>query len=527
MIALLVLLLATSLAAPARAQDSAAPGEPDIVLPEVILRIEDFSVERLTGAAPDGEESLPPARELPLPAGEEPLLAEPPAPPPPEGSTGQPAPPQQALSALAELGAGSSNHLFSQVALYGLGEGPRFSLRFLHETMDGMAGQDAGEGFSLRQDELEGALKLRLGKAGLDLDGSLREEDRGLQQQGGSFVSRLVRTGSLGVDLAWPFAEHWTLSGSVDGSFAAQLLTVQTGPAAGLAEQRVSPRLSLELRFPRFWLAVDGRYAFQAYDGQPVHRATVAARFGWELSEAMLLEGTGGWHWSDWSAPEHLIPFDLTLSLTPFPAVSIVASGGYRVEELDVGALLAENPWAVLPDPLLDDHGWFADFTGTLSFLRAFSLQAGAHLSLPREAPWPQSGLSPLDQVQAVRAAVETSLRWTPEQESFLSASWRRELAKHPAFTPGAEIRLEAGAASTKWGAHGSLAIKMGYNPLTPVTLMPELSLGAFFQASEAIRLAAEAEDLLAPFSAGGQRKVWDPFLEPGIRATFKVQINQ
>ncbi len=533
MIALLVL-LAALLAAPAagaQAQDQAAPEEPDIVLPEVILRIEDFSVESLTGAAPGGEESLPPARELPLPAGESPQLAEPPA-PPAEGPEGRPEAPPRTLSAMAELGAGTSNHLFSQVALNSSGTAPRFSLRFLHETLDGLAGEPSGSGYNYRKEELEGALRLALGKASLNLDGSLHEQERGLQEQSAAAVSRLVRTGGLGAELAWPFAEAWTLTAAVDGSFAGELLTVQTGQASGLDELKASPRLSLEVRTPRFWLAVDGRYGYELYEGQKAQRAGALARFGVEISKAARLEGSGGWHWSQYSSPEHLFPFDLTLTLTPNSYLTVAASGGYRVEELDLRRLAEEDPWAAFPVPLLDDHGWFADFTAIFSLQRSFSLQAGLNLDWPRAAPWPDtvqdpSGLYPLIQQEAARAAVQASLRWTPARDSYLAAGWRLEMAQYPDFTPGNQLWLEGGLGSTRWGAHGSLRFMTGYLPTTPAySQTPELSLGAFFQASTAVRLTAELEDLLSPLSQGGQRLDWAPFLAPGIRGTFKVQIN-
>jgi hypothetical protein len=514
------------------AQDQTAPQEPEIVLPEVILRIEDFSVERLSGAAPGGEESLPPARELPLPAGEAPQLAEPPA-PPAEGPEGQPQASQRALSATAELGAGTSNHLFSQVALNSSGTSPRFSLRFLHETLDGLAGEPAGSGYDSRKEELEGALKLGLGKASLALDGSLHEQDRGLQQQSAAVESRLVRTGTLGTELAWPFAEHWTLTASANGSFAGELLTVPSGTASELEELKASPRLSLEVRTPRFWLAVEGRYGYELYERQQANRAGALARFGVEISKAARLEGSGGWHWSQFSSPEHLFPFDLSLTLTPNSYLSVVASGGYRVEELDLRQLAEDDPWVAFPASLLDDHGWFADFTATFSLQRSFSLQAALNLDWPRAAPWPgtsqdASGLYPLDQQAAGRAAVETSLRWTPARDSYLTVGWHMEMAQYPDFSPGNQLWLEGGLASAKWGAHGSLRFATGYLPTTPdFTEVPELSLGgAFFQASTAVRLTAELEDLLSFLCQGGQRPDWPPFLAPGIRGTFKVQIN-
>ena len=141
----------------------------------------------------------------------------------------------------------------------------------------------------------------------------------------------------------------------------------------------------------------------------------------------------------------------------------------------------------------------------------------------------PLSGLYLLEQVAAWQAAVEASLRWTPARRELpgrRAGAW--SWPDHPPFSPGTELRLEAGLASAKWGANGSLAFRLGYDVAAGpgYTLTPELSLGAFFQASEAIRLVAEGEDLLSALSDGGRRLEWDPYVSPGIRATFKVQIN-
>ena len=56
--------------APLFAQESGPavePQEPDIILPEVILRIEDFSVEEVEAGIPGGEELSAPERTIPLP----------------------------------------------------------------------------------------------------------------------------------------------------------------------------------------------------------------------------------------------------------------------------------------------------------------------------------------------------------------------------------------------------------------------------------------------------------------------------
>ena len=457
----------------------------------------------------------------------------PPAPPETEAGVapaGQAA--ERALSALLELGAGSLNQLYGQVALFGLGEQPRFRLRFLHDTLDGMGGEPPGSGFNLRQDDLQGGLKFDLGKLGLNLDGGLREEERGLQGRG-SFVSRVVRSGTLSAELAWPFAEHWTLVGSLIGDFASQLLTAlpSTATPLSLDEVQASPKLALEWRTERFWMAVDGRYSLRAYDGEPSQRASAVARFGVDVSKALRVEGSGGWQWG--SLYGHLFPFSLSLTVTPASSFSIAGLRGLPHR----GAGRAHAPGCI---PLGPAAG--ADRRRPRLVRRPhrdLHPPAGLHPG-GRGCTWPgrrrrrgrrspcggrASGLYLLDQVAAARAAVQASLRWTPARETYLSAGWRMELADHPAFSPGTELRLEGGVAGKRWGGHGSFVVQLGYAPAPPdFTLTPVLSLGGFFQASEAVRLNLELEDLLSPL--GGPRLDWDPFVAPGIRGIFKVQIN-
>jgi hypothetical protein len=537
MIALLAILIALLCAGPAAAQ-APEPEEPDIVLPEVILRIEDFSVESVDSTLPADEAALPPARELPLPDPGELAISEPQLPlavEEPAEPAAKAAGAAQTLSALVELGAGSMNHLLSRVSLFRQGGDPRFRLRFQHETLDGLSGEPPGSGFNLRQDSLEGALKLRLGGLRLDTQGELREEERGLQGQPISpFVSRVFRHGGASAELSWPIGSHWILAGAVDGSFDAQLLT---GAAPqGLTEVLAAPELSIELRYPRFWASLGGRYAYRDFleDGpEPVNRVGVEAGFGVDPLASLHLEAHGGWLWG--TLLGHRFPFSLSLSAVPSAAFFLRLEGGYRVEQIDARNLLADFPWGELPAAILDDHGWYADLGLGFTLKRALSLQTGAHLAWhsaqpnPPLAPNPATGLFLMDQVSAVRLAVEATLRWTPVRQTFLAASWRMLLLDRLTFEPTTEVRLdgESAASSGRWGARGSLVFRIGYAPAVPAyTLVPELSLGLFYKASEAISLILEGEDLLSPLADGGDRWSWYPYVEPGIRGTFKVQIN-
>jgi hypothetical protein len=320
----------------------------------------------------------------------------------------------------------------------------------------------------------------------------------------------------------------------VDGSFDAQLLT---GAAPqGLTEVLAAPELSIELRYPRFWASLGGRYAYRDFleDGpEPVNRVGVEAGFGVDPLASLHLEAHGGWLWG--TLLGHRFPFSLSLSAVPSAAFFLRLEGGYRVEQIDARNLLADFPWGELPAAILDDHGWYADLGLGFTLKRALSLQTGAHLAWhsaqpnPPLAPNPATGLFLMDQVSAVRLAVEATLRWTPVRQTFLAASWRMLLLDRLTFEPTTEVRLdgESAASSGRWGARGSLVFRIGYAPAVPAyTLVPELSLGLFYKASEAISLILEGEDLLSPLADGGDRWSWYPYVEPGIRGTFKVQIN-
>lgn len=537
MIAALLVLLCLLPAAPAGAQVTGEPEEPDIVLPEVILRIEDFSVESVEGALPAEEEALPPARELPLPEREELAVAEPVAPlelgpssgPVPAGA------PERTLSAQAEFGAGSMNHVYGSLGLFGVGEDPRFRLRFLHETLDGMGAEAPGSGFDFRQDSLEGGLKIGLGPVQLEASGELDEEERGLQGQigPGTAVARLVRRGGLDAEVLWPLAEHWSLAGKLDSGFFTQLLT-GTSPDS-FTELTISPGLTLQMRYPRFQLALAGSWAARGYpvaSREAAQRAAARLELGWDLSDDWRLEASGGWHWGTLTG--HLLPFSVSLSGAPHPSFSLQASGGYRVTELDSAALAAAFPYSALPAVIRDDHGWYAEAGAAFTLRQAFSLQAATRLSWPTWAPEASTALEPSGllaapvQGDSFRWEVEASLAWTPARQNSLRASWRMQLAEHPAYTPTTEIGAEAEAAtrSGRWSGRGSLSFRLGYAPAPPeFTLWPLLDLSAYFQASEAIRITAEGEDLLQPF-IDGPRPGWDPFVEPGIRGTLKIQIN-
>jgi hypothetical protein len=548
MIALLLLLL-LAVPNPGLGAQELNPAEPDIVLPEVVLRIEDLSVEQVQGALPGGEELPAPEREVPLPGVEQLQVAEPALPFGALGEAGDTLPAEQAyfLAAQAVLGAGSMSHVYSMISLNKVVEEPRFKLKFLHEMLDGFGGQSPGSGFHLRQDSLEGGIKQSFPALSLSAEGGVQDYEQGLQNlsPGDQYVSEVSRQGWAQGETEIPLGGLFSLGAKLEGSFASQLLT---GPdSLELTELRAAPGLSLQYHQGPLRLTLEGSYAYRTLldrPGQLLHRAGTSLALAAELSDRYRLEAQAGYLWS--SALGNLFPFSLTLAGTPFAFLAFQAGGGYRVQEVDARSILNDYPLAELPGALLyDNHGWFGDLGLSFTLGRNLSLQLRALLAWNSALPVPERldpaideglgplGLFPVSQQAATTLSTEAHLRWNLSTTTALSAGLDSELMYRSRFTPlhTGTVEFEATDAAARWGGSASLGFNVGFPPeeVTPANrlslLLPLLGLRLFYNPADTISLVGEVDDLLYPF-LDGPRYSWYPFQAPGLRGILKVQIN-
>lgn len=547
MIAILVFLLA---AAGLWAQPSApggpgapgavgAPEEPEIVLPDVILRVDDLSVEQVQAALPGEEELLSPQRLFPLPGIEELPITEPELPggvgePGEEGAGAQ----GPSLAAQVVLGAGSMNHLYSLLSLNRVGGEPRFRLRFLHQMLDGIGGADPGGGAAQREDSLEAGLQARIGELGLDVEGHLTDREHGLQGEGGAaYASKVGRHGAVSVAVDHPLGEHLALGARLSGSFATELLT---GPApAAATEVLLEPGLWGEWHSGPARLTLQTRYVFQSLLESPapdLQRVGAELLFSLGLKEHYLLEARAGWLWN--SELGHLAPFSLTLSGNPAEFLSLQFSGGYRVQEVSFLPLLDPLPFVRLAEAALEDnHGWYGEAGVGLSFARSLSLQArglvaaNSALTVPRAVRDTDGVLWTIASEEGTQVGTDLALRWN--LGSFLSVGFavHSEWGERSDFTPRHEgsFELEAAPASGRWGARGAVGFDMGWlRDAVSVSETPTLDLSGYWNVTDAVSLVAELGDLLFPL--GGEQRYfqnsWAPFEAPGLRGTVKVQIN-
>jgi hypothetical protein len=513
------------------------PGEPEIVLPQLVLQVEDLSVEKIEAKLPPDAELLPPERGIPLRSEGEVPVGEPAVIPDAPSDAGQENPNVQGLTSQAALGAGIENSIIGSLTMKTLGSDPRLSLSFSHLTIDGFNGRPAGSGFDVRSDDISGEIAMKLGLVDLDMQGGFKDDAAGLQGQGaGGYIDRLTRdaTGSLGLSIN-PI-EWLTIKAGFSGGY--DTLTLSRAAPLGISELRVSPDLSVEIRIPSFKAALGSRYeyrtaGFGSSGAQEIHRVLTGLSLGLELPASMLVEGSVAWSWK--SGGVNLFPFELRISGTPFSFLSFGIGGGYSVVPYDISDIMTAYP-IILPQPFVDseDHGWFGDvsvqlspfkdinMSGKLSFMTsAAMLDSLGYPDLVQDA---QTGLFLLTQRPATRLTSEIGLRWTPIPGASLGGSWKLEIMDRPAFVPQSDIKVDGLLMEQSGAFGGNVSVEMRAGTTT-AGQWPIVNVGGFFKISDAVLIYLDVEDLLQP-GMGAHRLGVGPFEEPGFRVIAEARLS-
>ena len=436
------------------------------------------------------------------------------------------------LSSEVKLGAGSLNMISGSVALKTLGPDPRFSLRFQHETMDGFGGHAPGSGFSLRNDSLDGGLKFRLGGVDADLGGSFTESETGLQDKV-AFSSALARAVSGNVSFSGSPAEWLTLKAAAEGGLDS-LTLVGTAPESsnGL---RISPSLSAHARFGAVGFGVESRYWYRddAYLGlgeSQVHRLKIAAVFSLDLPATLIFQASGGWFVN--SEGLSLFPFFASITGTPLDFLTISLEGGYKVVPYDLHDILSSGALA-LPQPLVDDRGWYGDSTVQLSITRDLAATVKVSFMASDAMPRGDTSLDPggtglflVRQSAGVRLATDAGLRWGITQSFSLSAGWSHEFMDRSLFTPIDAIT--AGILGLDPGGRFGGGVTMTTGPIADGTIQqPLLHVSVFWKIIEALKLQVDADDLLGPLMGGTRWNIGNgTYITPGFRLSTSLSMS-
>lgn len=506
------------------------PEQPEIVLPNVMLELEDLSVESVSGVLPR-EELTPPEFELPryeqyaqVQEAELDIAV-------PLLETGDGDQARSSLIAEGVLGVGTRNHFLSSVSLYRFDEKPQGKLLFSHEVMDGFSGEPAGSGFSSREDDLTGSVRFGGERAGVELEGAFRDDEYGLQGQG-QYYSRARRLSQGKGSFQLKSGDHLLLEAEASASAASRLLT-QSGSSSSsrVTEYLVGTAAGATLSWDRFSVGLSPRYTYRAggEDGAyDLHRFELTGTAGLQLGPSARADANAGWFYSEQGG--HLFPFDLRLLFYPNDLFSISASLGYRVLEYDLWDVLNEYRFAGIPGELRDDHGWFLELGSHANLARSWVLSGGftlmdhRDLLTPTDTQDPDTGLYPLVYDRMLQLAAQAGVRWNAVGNLSVFAGLESELLDLPRFFPRHQVTLEASWKNRAERAGGTLSAGFQAGD-DQVTQVPVLNAEGFFRVTDSITASASLEDLLYPV-LDQPRYSWHPFVTPGLRFTFKTHIT-
>jgi hypothetical protein len=519
---------------PLSAQD-AEPEQPEIVLPNVVLELEDLSVESVAGSIPQ-DELIPPEFELPRFEGAVqisetearialPLLE--------EGARTEEA---SGLVAEGVLGAGTRNHFLGSVALYRFEKYPEGKLLFSHEVMDGFTGEAPGSGYNSREDSISGMVRFPGNRTSFELGGAFQDDEYGLQGEG-LYYSRVrhLTQGEAGVE--FQPGDHLLLDAQVTGSASSRLLTQSESavppapPSERLTEYLMGASAGVTLTYDRFYAGLSPRYLYrdagENYD-YDLHRFQLTGSAGVQLGASSRLDGDVSWFWSGETG--HLFPFDVGLQFYPNDLFSIRSSIGYAVNEYNLWDILTGYPYGQIPDTLRDDHGWYFSFGGHVNVARAWVLSADMrvmdHQSIPNPTGVqdPGTGLYPIEYDEMLTLTTEAGLRYNGSSNFSTYFSLVSELLDSPRFIPDHQLGAELSWKSTNERFGGSLdaTLLLGTERASEI---PVLDAEGFFRVTESITASAALEDMLYPL-LDDPRYSWYPFVTPGLRFTFKTHIT-
>lgn len=545
LLSLFTLLLTLPSGAPLEAQEAppAPPEETEIVLPPEFFdfrRVEPEEVEALLPELPPIEA---PGVTVPLP---EPRAEREAAavriPEPEEVFREEAAPGGSSIFTTGTLGAGSVNYILGELALFKIGEEPRFRFEYLHRGLDGFAFNDPGTGHFLRVDRLAGwvAAESEEGTSG-ELSATYREREIGFQGRP-NFYSSEFRTIEGELQFRYPLADRVAAYAEAELGYTNRLYTVkdpnQEPPESG--ETRVRPRAGVALDFNRFQLDLYGRYGLRDVTGTPVpsvQEFSGGAEASYELGERWTAgAGMAVLREVDRS---FLFPFSLSLRFDLEDRFSLELAGGMEYDLPTLGDLWQEYPF-LAPGSVNDwelpsqeawygegSLGWRPPFTGLEFELRGRYEERFRGISVE-----PYEGtvdLLPFEIETREQLTGAFNTIWRPNARVELGAGWEslffdRHFLEHEHQGSVTGDYLTPGRV---WGARFDLSV-----PFFEELVLPIWSVEAYVTPVEAVEVRLGVDDILSPFLEEGRGRAANepteeyPFVEPGFTVRLEARIT-
>lgn len=521
----LVLMILVAIAPLAAQTGPAAPESTEIVVPEIIIDLEDPEPEPIEPIIPDFA-----ARSFLLGAGtvgvetldklqidqsryQELLSAQAEL-----GTTasGQ----QQSVFTQGTVGLGLHGLLLGQVSIYQLGESPELRLEFDFESSDGgFSGTElvqAGEGMSRQEVGVDGSVDIPLGSAQLHVGGTFSKVELGFQGLLPDFYSASAQYLVVNPVFTLPIDDIVSLELGGEYRYGRRFYSGTGGAGAPFDQSDNSANFRAALTVEPENLMFSAAFDYQLRvgpDGTWTHRFVPQLGLFAEPTDILSLQAEIALMAEVGRAVE--LPFLLGFEIIPDEFFALEVKGGYRLDERSPGQLWLDYPalsQAAGPEMAFDAY-WLASVDASFwpadavqlrigaefrSWLRRFKVTgfsvAGSALTWDRET----GVLSEL----LPRARLD--LR--PSDEFLVSLGWEGSFSDRGFGQQTIDLRAELREPASLYGGIAELELRFdgGFE-------VPRLSIGAWATAADIVQLELKFTDPLSLLVPGGRE------LYPGI----------
>jgi hypothetical protein len=511
-----------------------APEDPGIVLPPVLLEIEDISAEQVDAELP--EIGALPAEEFEVPLPEPPEIEVPiellalekeDGVSAPAGDEGVKESEPASFFSSGRIGLGNMNHIIGDVSLYKLGLEPHFYIQFIHERYDGYNFRPPGAGFFHQHDILNGNFSLRSEATQLDVSGNYGESSDGLQGlvDRSSFMHRTIWGGAK---FTVPARRFVSFDAELQSSWSEE--TVSGTDPINSSEIIVSPFVKGRFHFTPLTLTLSGEYEVRFTTGAQ----TALHRIGTSLGADLEFDGDlnfGGKAGIDWNNIRSLdIPFSVYFRKGFSGMVDLSIRGGYEREQPSYYNLWQESSFYRLDpnQPFPETVRWFAATDVDWYVRPLLSLSGSVEFSRylqdlrPEENYDPESGMLLFTQAPAFLLQTTVEARWESLDWFSFHGYWEGSFLDVnpllPVHTLG--IFLELRSRNGKWS--GGLT---GELPVYGTIEMPEIGAHLSFAPTTGVEFSLRGKDLLSPVMAEN-RTIWGFYETPGLSVLFTTSIS-
>lgn len=522
----------------------APPEETEILLPPEFFDLRRLGSEEVVALLP----SLPPIESpmvevpLPEPEGVETGATTIRIPEPEEVFEEEATPGGSSVFTTGTVGAGSVNYILGELALFKIGEDPRFRFEFLHRGLDGFAFNSPGTGYFRRVDRLSGWVAAE-SDGGAAVEGSATYGEREIGFQGRpSFYSAEFRRIEGALDVSYPLADRVSAYAAAQLGYVNRLYTVKdpTADPPRAGESGLRPRFGVEFDFNRLRLDLHGRYALRyldAAESEDLQLLGGGVEVGYELGDSW--RGRGAMEILHEFDRGFLFPFSLTLGYDHRDTLGVEFSGGldYRIPSLR--SLWLDRPFlASLPsdggalpsqEASFGEAGvsWRPPFTGLE--LELSGRYEDRRRDIDIQGYDGTEDILPFEIARRERLSGRFLATWSPNARLELSAGWRREFLDRHFLEVADEgsLRGDYLTSGGVWGGRFDMAI-----PVYGELLLPIWNIEGYLRPLEAVEVRLGLDDVLSPLleegrGVGSNEPTTDyPFVQPGFTVRLETRIT-